>query len=61
MMFHLRVVREAIEDISGSLEIEEFKVLGPSNEMMASMADTGIKVEHLPNHFAGFTRSSAED
>jgi hypothetical protein len=47
------------------LEIEEFKVLGSSSEMiegmMASMADTGMKVEHLPGHVAGSTRSSTED
>ncbi len=65
MVFHLQLVREAIEDISGSLEIEEFRVLGLSNEMidgmMASMSDTGVKVEHLPNHGAGFTRSSAAE
>lgn len=65
MMFHLQVVREATKDIGGSLEIEEFKVLGSSSEMiegmMASMADTGMKVEHLPSHVAGFTRSSTED
>ncbi len=65
MVFHMQLVREAIQDISGSLEIEEFKVLGPSNEvidgMIDSMTEAGIKVEHLPNHGAGFTRSSAAD
>lgn len=65
MAFHLQLIREAVEDISGSLRIEEFKVLGPSNEMidgmLASMADAGITVEHLPDHGAGFTRSSADD
>jgi len=40
-------------------------VLGPSNDMidgmMKAMSDGGVKVEHLPNHVAGFTRSSAAE
>lgn len=32
MECHMQVVKEAVEDISGSLEIEEFKVMGPSND-----------------------------
>lgn len=65
VVFHLQVVKEAVEDVSGSLEIEEFKVMGPSNDtidqMMKRMADAGMKVEHLPVHVAGFTRSAAAD
>ncbi len=65
MVYHLQVVRDAVEDISGTLEIEEFKVLGPSNEtidgMMKAMSESGVKVEHLPNHVAGFTRSDAAE
>ena len=65
MVFHMQVVRDAVEDISGTLEIEEFRVLGPSNEaidtLMEAMSHGGVKVEHLPNHVAGFTRSDAAD
>ncbi len=65
LVFHMQLVKEAIEDISGSLEIEEFRVMGPSNDtvddMMKGMAASGVTVEHLPNHVAGFTRSAAAD
>lgn len=65
MVHHLQVVREAVEDISGTLEIEEFRVLGPSNEtidgMIKTMSEAGVNVAHLPNHVAGFTRSNAAD
>lgn len=65
LVFHMQLVKEAIEDISGSLEIEEFRMMGPSNEMvddmMKGMAASGVKVEHLPHHVAGFTRSAAAD
>lgn len=65
MEFHIQVMKEAVENISGSLEIEEFKVMGPSNDtvdqIMKGMAASGVKVEHLPNHVAGFTRSAAAD
>ncbi|MDH3308298.1 MAG: hypothetical protein OEO77_12370, partial [Acidimicrobiia bacterium] len=65
MVHHLQVVKDAVEDISGTLEIEEFKVLGPSNEaidgIMKAMSAGGVKVEHLPNHVAGFTRSNAAE
>ncbi len=63
--FHLQVVRDAVAEIGSSLEIEEFKVLGPSSDaidaMMQAMAGAGIRVEHLPDHVAGFTRSSAAE
>jgi quinol monooxygenase YgiN len=63
MEFHLETVRELIADASDILEIEEFKVLGRSSEvidgLMKTMAESGIKVEHLPHHMGGFTRSSA--
>lgn len=65
LVFHLQVVKEAVDDISDSLEIEEFKVMGPSNGtidgLMTSLTEAGVKVEHLPNHVAGFTRSAAAD
>jgi hypothetical protein len=65
MVYHLQVVRDAVEDIGGTLEIEEFKVLGPSNVaidgMMKTMSEGPVRVEHLPNHAAGFTRSDAAD
>lgn len=63
MEFHLRVVSGAVAQMSDTLEIEDFKVLGPSNEtidgMMKAMAEAGIQVEHLSDHTSGFTRSSA--
>jgi len=65
LVFHMQVVKDAVEEISATLEIEAFKVLGPSNEMidrmMKTMSENGIEVEHLPNHTAGFTRSAAAD
>jgi hypothetical protein len=65
MVYHLQVVRDAVEVISGALEIEEFKVLGPSNEaideMTKTMSEGRVRVEHLPNHVAGFSRSDAAD
>lgn len=65
LVFHLQVVKDAVAGISGSLEIEEFKVLGPSNDtidqMMKGMADAGMKVEHFPSHVSGFTRSAAAE
>jgi len=63
MAFHLQVVREATAPVMDMLEIEELKVLGPSNEavdaLITSMSEAGVKVEHLPEHASGFTRSSA--
>lgn len=65
MEFHLETVRELIANSGEVLEIHEFKVLGESSQvidaMMASMAESGIEVEHLPHHLTGFTRSSAAD
>lgn len=65
MEFHLETVGELIADISDILEVEEFKVLGQSSEIidgiMKTMAESGIKVEHVPHHLGGFTRSSASE
>ncbi len=63
MEFHLETVRELISEAGDLLDIDEYKVLGASSEivdgLMESMAESGIKVEHFPNHLGGFTRSSA--
>ena len=65
MVCHLQVVKDAIVDISGLVEIEEFKVMGPSNEtidgVMKAMANAGVDVERFPNHVAGFTRLTSAD
>lgn len=65
MEFHLETVKELIANASDILEIEEFQVLGQSSEvidgLMKTMAESGIKVEHVPHHLGGFTRSSAAD
>lgn len=65
MEFHLETIGELIADISDILEVEEFKVLGQSSEIidgiMKTMAESGIKVEHVPHHLGGFTRSSASE
>lgn len=65
MEFHLRVVRQATAEAADVLEIEEFKVLGQSSEviegLMKAMGEAGVKVEHLPVHVGGFTRSAALD
>lgn len=61
MVFHMQVVKDAVEDISSALEIDEFKVLGPSTDaidgVLKAMSEGGVKTEHLPHHVAGFTRS----
>lgn len=65
MEFHLETIGELIADVSDILEVEEFKVLGQSSEIidgvMKTMAESGIKVEHVPHHLGGFTRSSASE
>ena len=65
MVYHMQAVKDAVADISTALEIEEFKVLGPSNAaidgVLKAMSESGVKVEQLPDHVAGFTRSDAAD
>lgn len=65
MEFHLQVVRELIQNAGDYLEIEEYRVLGPSSDvidrLMGTIAESGVNVDHFPNHLAGFTRSSAAD
>jgi len=63
MLLHLSVVSEAVKQMADVLEVEDFKVLGPSNEaidgLLRAMAAAGVRTEHLPVHVGGFTRSSA--
>ena len=51
--------------VSDLLDIEEHRVLGETNEaierIMGTMAGSGVKVEHFPDHMRGFTRSSTAD
>lgn len=63
MEFHLKVLRENIEQTGSLLDIQEFMVLGEASEpildMMNKLAEAGVKVQHMPQHLVGFTRSSA--
>ena len=65
MEFHVQVAGEVIRKAGELLQVETFTVLGPSNESfdsyMKALADSGIAVQHLPDHLRGFTRSSAAD